>query len=113
VCSNGFLFWDDLDPSEAGDIYQYYNDTEHCWIIEFYEVDHYGGPGDYETFQVILYDPAYYTTPTGDGEMVFQYYTVSDVTSNTVGIEDSTETIGIQWVYNNTYDPTAAPLVAR
>ncbi len=138
VCSNGFLelgsstyrfgantgipavdgprtmiapFWDDLDPSEAGDIYQYYDDTEHCWIIEFYEVDHYGGPGDYETFQVILYDPAYYTTPTGDGEMVFQYYTVSDVTSNTVGIEDSTETIGMQWVYNDTYDPTAAPLV--
>ena len=130
VCSNGFMefpsstyrfgsntgipsvggpramiapFWDDLDPSEAGDIYQYYDSAEHRWIIEFYQVDHYGGPGDYEIFQVILYDPAYYATPTGDGEIVVQYLVAMQQTGNTVGIENFSETIGIQYHYDGMY----------
>ena len=134
VCSNGFLelgsstyrfgdntgipatggpramvapLWDDLDPSEAGDIYQYYDDTGHRWIIEFYEVDHYGGPGNYETFQVILYDPAYYTTPTGDGEIVVQYLVAMQETGNTIGIESFSEDVGIQYHCNGVYHELA------
>ncbi|MCK4941107.1 M28 family peptidase, partial [candidate division WOR-3 bacterium] len=69
ICSNGFLemgfsthrfgsnteipsvggpramiaaFWDDLDPSLYGDIYQYYDAANHRWIVEFYDVAHYG-----------------------------------------------------------------------
>ncbi len=103
-------FWDDLDPSEAGDIYQYYDNAEHRWIIEFYQVDHYGGPGDYETFQVILYDPLYYTTPTGDGEIVVQYLVAMQQTGNTIGIENFSETIGIQYHCNGVYHDGAAPV---
>ncbi|MBA7520371.1 hypothetical protein ES705_12467 [subsurface metagenome] len=106
-------FWDDLDPSEAGNIYQYYDDIEHRWIFEFYEVDHYGGPGHFETFQVILLDPQYYPTPTGDGEILYLYSNVADATNNTVGIEDETEQRGLQYLYNNTYDANAAPLVSN
>ena len=106
-------FWDDLNPAEAGDIYQYYDDTEHRWIFEFYEVDHYGGPGHFETFQVILLDPQYYPTPTGDGEILYLYSNVADATNNTVGIEDETEQRGLQYLYNNTYDANAAPLVSN
>ncbi len=106
-------FWDDLNPAEAGDIYQYYDDTEHRWIFEFYEVDHYGAPGHYETFQVILLDPEYYPTPTGDGEILYLYSNVADATNNTVGMEDETEQRGLQYLYNNTYDANAAPLVSN
>ncbi|MCK4250786.1 T9SS type A sorting domain-containing protein, partial [candidate division WOR-3 bacterium] len=106
-------FWDDLDPAEAGDIYQYYDDIEHRWIFEFYGVDHYGGPGHYETFQVILLDPQYYPTLTGDGEILYLYSHVANATSNTVGIEDDTEQRGLQYLCNNTYDANAAPLVSN
>ena len=137
VCSNGFLelgqatyrfgsntpipmtggpramiapFWDDLDPSEAGDIYQYYDAGAHRWIVEFFQVDYYGGPGDFETFQVILYDPVYYPTPTNDGEIVVQYLNGMEQTGNTFGIENYSETVGIQYHYNGTYHDWAVPV---
>ncbi|MCK4672561.1 T9SS type A sorting domain-containing protein, partial [candidate division WOR-3 bacterium] len=143
ICSNGFLelgsatsispyntwipsligpkamiapFWDDLEPDQAGEIYEYYDSTVSVYIIEFDSVNHRGlvaPEGQYETFQVILYNPdSFPSTPTGDGEIVFLYQTVDSSNSNTVGIEDHIETIGIQWLYNNNYAPTAAPLVA-
>ncbi|UCC13019.1 MAG: hypothetical protein JSW02_05705 [candidate division WOR-3 bacterium] len=134
VCSNGFLelgvstyrfgantsipavggpralvapFWDDLDPSQAGDIYQYYDAAAHRWIVEFYQVDHYGGPGHYETFQVILCDPVYYPTPTGDGEILMEYLVGMQETGNTVGLENYVETVGVQYHCDGVYDEWA------
>jgi hypothetical protein len=136
VCSNGFLamgsedyrfgdnstipnthgpeamiapMWDDLDPSTAGDIYQWYDSGNHRWIVQFDGVAHYGG-GNPETFEVILYDPTYYPTTTGDGIILFQYQDVRVIGSCTVGIENQTETTGIQYIYNSSYDPCAAPI---
>ncbi len=104
-------FWDDLDPSVGGDIYQWYDSVGHRWIVEFKDVEHYGG-GDPETFEVILLDPAYDPTPTGDGEILILYQVVSDISSATVGIEDPTESIGIQYVFNNGYDPYATQIAS-
>uniref|UniRef100_A0A7C6ED63 Gingipain domain-containing protein n=1 Tax=candidate division WOR-3 bacterium TaxID=2052148 RepID=A0A7C6ED63_UNCW3 len=108
-------FWDDLNANETlhggnGDIYQYYDAVNHRWIVEFKDVAHYDRNSVRETFQVILFDPAYYPTPTNDGEIVFQYQNVADATSNTVGIENPTETDGIQYLFNNNYPSTAALL---
>ena len=136
VCSNGFLelgsstfrlgtntfipfsggpknlvapFWDDLDPSSGGDIYQYFDADNHLFIIEFNECVHYNGASP-ETFEVIFLDPNYHPTPTGDGGILFQYKTVSDASSCTVGIEDPTESFGIQYLYNGAYNDRAQPL---
>ncbi len=111
-------FWDDLNPNDTshggnGDIYQYYDATNHRWIFEFKDVAHYEQNSVRETFQVILLDPNYYPTPTGDGEIIFQYHTVGNASSNTVGIENLTETDGIQYVFNNNYSSTAAPIIAN
>jgi hypothetical protein len=107
-------FWDDLNPGNLdgghGDIYEYYNAANHRWILEFYEVALGYGSHPWETFQIILRDPAYYTTPTGDGEFLIIYKSISNATSNTVGIEDETETRGLQYLYNNSYDINAAAL---
>lgn len=136
VCSNGFLamgsedyrlgdndgipsthgpdamiapFWDDLDPSNSGDVYEWYDSANHRYIVQFDACVHYGG-GNPETFEVILYDPSYYPTGTGDGIIVYQYQDVAFTYSMTMGIENPTQTYGIQYVYNSTYDPSAAPL---
>jgi hypothetical protein len=108
-------FWDDLDPtpdSGAGDIYYAYDTTNHRYVVEFRSVGHWGAvpQTQRETFQVQLLDPQYYTTPTDDGEILFLYDTVMNESSNTVGIEDHTESRGLQYVYNGTYHANAAPL---
>ncbi|MGC8797285.1 MAG: C25 family cysteine peptidase [candidate division WOR-3 bacterium] len=107
-------FWDDLNPDETsngyGTAYQYYDTVQHRFIIEFREFAHYNQPNIRETFQVILYDPYYYPTPTGDGEVLFLYQRVQLNSSCTVGIEDATETVGIQYLFNNSYHPNAAYL---
>jgi len=138
VCSNGFLamgvedyrfgdnsqipsahgpaamiapFWDDLDPSYSGDIYEWYDDANHCFVVQFDACVHYGGSNP-ETFEVILYDPAYYTTATGDGVILIQYQTVSYIWTATAGIESPAQDDGIQYVYNGTYDSAAAPITS-
>jgi hypothetical protein len=108
-------FWDDLNANDTlhggnGEVYQYFDTTNHRWIFEFKDVAHYERNSVRETFQTILLDPTYYPTPTNDGEIIFQYQTVGDATGNTVGIENYPETDGIQYVFNNNYAMTAAPL---
>ncbi len=107
-------FWDDLDPDETrggyGTAYQYYDTANHRWIVEFKDFAHINQGNIRETFQAIFYDPACHPTPTGDGDIVFLYNRVSLNSGCTVGIEDQTETRGIQYLYNNVYAPTAAYL---
>jgi len=138
ICSNGFLalgdedyrfgdnsgipdehgpeamvapFWMDLDPSAGGAIYEYYDSANNRWICQFDAVAHYGG-GNAETFEVILYDPIYYPSAGGNGDIVMQYQTVPFPYQCTVGIENQAETTGIQYVYSSNYDPAAAPIAA-
>jgi hypothetical protein len=116
-------FWDDLDPNatdSSGAVY-YYSDTLHRLIIEYSRVQHlhfhqYNPvPAELETFEAILYDPAYYPTPTGDGDIVFQYFRINndDYGHNyaTCGIENYGHTDGIEYTFANIYPAAAAPLV--
>ena len=106
-------FWDDLYDTwgwEEG-VISYYNDiVDHRFIIEWYSIGHaeYSWPPKQETFQIILLDPDYYPTNTGDGEIIFQYNVIQNQHSNTVGIENHTQDIGLQYVFNDDRDPTAA-----
>jgi hypothetical protein len=105
-------FWDaTLDPSAGGQVCAYYDETAHRFVAEWYQVPHAGSPWATETFQIVLPDPAYYPTLTGDGEIVVYYHTVSSLVSTcTVGIEDADGLIGLQFLYNELYDQTAMPL---
>ena len=53
---------------------------------------------------VILHDPNYYNTKTGDGEIIFQYKSIYDIDDNgvfsTVGIESPDQSDGIEYLYN-------------
>lgn len=106
--------WDYLhpaNPGEPGDIYYYYDATNHRFIVEYYMIEHYPTGGNYETFEIILHDPVYYPTPSGDGEILVQYLTGFQVEGSlTMGIENADETVGVQYYYNGTYDSLAAPV---
>ncbi|MBC8526731.1 MAG: choice-of-anchor D domain-containing protein, partial [Candidatus Cloacimonetes bacterium] len=110
-------FWDDLKIGN-GNVCYYYDEVLHYFIIEWSHLQN-----DYdnseETFQVILFDSNYYPTTTGNSEIFFQYKTINNVNQGnygpysnhgqyaTVGIEDHTGTVGLEYTYNNQY-PTAA-----
>jgi hypothetical protein len=115
-------FWDDLDPvftDSSGNVSYWHDGTNHRFIIEYSRIQHVHDPvnptpGELQTFEVVLYDPQYYSTQTGDGEILFQYMDVTndDVWHNytTVGIEDYGHTTGLEYTFANSYPDAAAPL---
>ncbi len=103
------VFWGRLDPSQAGGVYYRYDASLHAFIVQWSRVFHVTG-GNEETFQVLLYDPVYNPTVTGDGEVFCQYLVVKNPANSMTGIEDESETMGLQYQLSNSYEPGAAPL---
>jgi hypothetical protein len=111
--------WDDLiltSGSGVGKVYYRYDSTNHWFIVEWSHAHTYTGNYE-EDFEVVLYDPMFYPTFSGDGDILFQYYHVvnapsagSDNSYATVGIENYNQDDGIQYTYSNTYPPQAAAL---
>ena len=101
-------FWDNL---QAGNIYGYYDSENNSYIIEWYDWENVYNPYYEETFEVILYDPEYFPTPTGDGAILFQYNEVNNVDLGdnyaTVGIENETQTEGLLLTFADIYPATA------
>ena len=115
------VFWDDLKLTNGGRVYTWYDQTEKKFYVEWSGVRTYQNNSP-ETFQAVLYDPSYYITPTGDGEILLQYkdfnntsygsYSWDQIHGNycSVGIEDHTMTRGLQYTFNDIYHPAAMEL---
>ncbi len=112
-------FWDDLVMG-TGDVYTYYNASEHFYIIEYHNMRN-AFSNDDEKFQVILYDADYYGSTDGNGDIKIQYHTINNNNTGssassshgqyaTVGLEDHTGLNGMQYTFNNSYAPTAHEL---
>ncbi len=106
-----FGIWDDLNPGATGPAndYYYYDATNHRFVVEWFRVPHYGTT-NIENFEILLYDPAYYPTPTNDGEIVVQYLNAMRETDNTVGIQNSGRTVGIQYFLEGAYHALGVPI---
>jgi hypothetical protein len=114
-------FWDDLRYyGSTNGVYTYYDEENDRFIIEWSGLTH-ANTSSPETFQVIIYDPYAYPTPTGDCEIVFQYHTINNddgsisnprrpETYSSVGFENWDEDDGLQYEYDNRYHPGAAVL---
>ena len=118
-------FWDDLTMTTGSGIYSYYDASSHYFVIEWSKMKNRyprdSSPSNHaeETFQVLLYDQAYYPTSTNDGPIKFQYKTFNNVDANgyeehfnysTIGIEDHTGNVGLQYSFDNLYPVSASPL---
>lgn len=103
-------FWEDFDPRNGGSI-SYYHDSERgCFIVQFNRLAQAAPANTFETFQVLLYNPEQNPTLLGDGDIVFQYKHISDPTGCTIGIEDSTETIGLEYLFDDIYNERASTI---
>jgi hypothetical protein len=111
-------FWDDLITWSGGHVYSWHDVVNHRFIIEWSRMKSLAWPQPQQIFEVILLDPAYYSTPTGDGEIIFQYHTIDHIQGisddnpwSTIGIESPNQLVGIETMYWGSYhDPAAAPV---
>lgn len=122
MCAPGMIgpFWDDLMTQDAGGIYTLFDEELNIFIIEWSRMVRLvpNGGGEEETFQVILYDPEFYPSLRGDGEIVFQYLDVTDSRISfgwdtpyaSVGICSPDQGDGLTYSYWNELAAGAAPL---
>jgi hypothetical protein len=110
-------FWDNLNPMVSGTdgIYTWHDVEGHRFVVEWNRLRNLEeAASHWQSFQIVLLDPAWFPTRTGDGEIVLQYKQIVNddwkTMYSTVGIEDQSETIGLQYSYCNQYAPGAVPL---
>lgn len=105
--------WDGLYQVGEDRVYQWFDDTEHRYVVQWSRMRN-DATGATENFEVVLYDPAYYPTATGDGLILFQYQAFSsgDFTHNywTTGIENGDQTDGVLYAFFNTYTGGSATI---
>ena len=86
--------WDDLYPPTSGRVYYYQDIANHRFIVQWDTIALISSSARY-TFEAIL---------NIDGSIVFQYQNIYGTSSgSTIGIENSSGTVGLQIAYNQTY----------
>ncbi|HEY3296807.1 MAG TPA: S8 family serine peptidase [bacterium] len=112
---NGYMapWWADWEPQHPGGRVLYYSQADsHRVIVEWFNVENYDSTGR-ATFQAILYDPHFVSSPTGDGVIRFQYNQVSrGIRYMTIGLEKPSGTDGVQYGFQWNFDTHAAPIAA-
>jgi hypothetical protein len=113
-------YWDDLVTTSFtnGGVYVWSDLTAHRYVVEWHTRTLWTGVD--EIFEVVLYDPVYYPTPTGDGKILVNYNTMTlsansgsnDNDYATIGIQNADHSIGLEYGYWNTWAATAAPIQA-
>lgn len=114
-------FWDDLIIPNDGGVYTWYSEEEDYFVVQWSRLRRMmQGQSPVETFQVIIYDPEFHPSFTGDGDIVFQYLQVEDHRAPadtygdppyaTVGIGSPDMTTALTYSFWNELHPGAAPL---
>lgn len=116
-------FWDDLEYSGNSGVFKYYDSDNNRFIIEWKDCKHPNPPPSHspETFQMIIYDPSYHPTISGDSEILFQYQVVYNDDNDywdgdrpglysTVGMQNLDNNIGLEYTFDNIYAPGATTL---
>ncbi len=113
-------YWDDLIVSGVanGGVYLMDDAANGRVIIEWRVQCLWASGTAPQTFQVILYDPSGYPSPTGDGKILVQYQDVNPHANSisfdndfaTVGIQNINHTSGLEICYWNAYTPGSTTL---
>ena len=88
------IWWDDLNPTDGGMIYYYYDQDHDRFIVSYDGIPNFWDGGNLN-FQVILYP---------DGTIIYQYGIMDpgqdNLESATIGIENGDGAIGTEYLYN-------------
>jgi hypothetical protein len=96
------VMWDDFLLGSGATVYAQYFAAQHIYVVEWYNMRFNSDNGSRNTFQLILYDPAFHPTATGDGEIVYQYLDFNNTQSNSydfpycsIGFKNGNSTDGL------------------
>lgn len=94
--------------SQEANIKTYYDQAKHRFIIQWSNLLSYSisENQDYNTFQAILLDPAYYPTQSGNGEIIIQFKKIYVISTNCVGFQNHSGEYGLTYIYNSSFDKT-------
>lgn len=102
-------FWDDLSKPEDGHLCTYTDTESSRFIIQWSRFTNEYGSNPEETFQIILYDTTCWPTRTGDGDILVQYQSISNVDAwdnyATIGLQDRDIGQSLQVSYANQNAP--------
>jgi hypothetical protein len=106
-------FWDNLVQSGSNLVYQWYDAPGHRYIVEWHLLTNDFSAAT-QDFELILLDPAWHQTTSGEGMILFQYKTVNDTDSRdayaTIGIQSPDGRDGLLYKYWNQTMSGAAPV---
>ncbi len=118
-------FWDDFraDTLTSGGVFTHFDNVNHRFLVEWSRCRHVHGfrppsVGEEQSFQLVLLDPQYHSTVSGDGPIVVQYQSAQNDDSlwgnshnyATVGIMSPYHDDGLEYTFAGAY-PAAAALV--
>ncbi len=112
-------YWDDLKAwGTSNNVYYKYDAVNHWYIVEWRAQTLWTSVNEF--FEIILFDPAFYPSASGNGKIKFQYNTLSlspnqgsnDNDYSSVGIQNADHSIGLDYYYWNTYTAGSAALLA-
>lgn len=119
------VFWDDFRVDTLGvpGVFVWYDQENHRFVVEWSRCRHVHGfrnptIAEEQTFELILLDPAFHQTVTGDGAILFQYQVIQNddsATNNchnyaTVGIQAPSRLTGLEYTFAGRYPAAAAVL---
>ncbi|MBM3322735.1 hypothetical protein FJY69_04585, partial [candidate division WOR-3 bacterium] len=106
-----FINWDDIYPPTGGGVWYYHDTTNRCFVVEWDSVAYYSTRTNFDKYQIVIYDTTR-AAADGNSEILFQYLTaVQPGTSATVGIQDPTQQIAIQCIFDGTYTRGVSPWI--
>jgi hypothetical protein len=105
ICLN----WDDLYPPVGGGVLWFHDTLNHALVVEYDSVAYYSPQTTTDKFEVVFYDTTL-AAADGSNEMVVQYLTANNYTSSTSGIQDDSQTHGINCQFNGAYTRGVATL---
>ena len=104
-------FWDDLNPNSGGQVRVWDDASNHRFVVAWIDVPRYGTT-DYQRFEMVIHDPAWWPTVSGDSPVLTQYALVGSATSCTIGHQDASQNDGVQYLFNGSYEANAASVVS-
>jgi hypothetical protein len=106
------IFWDDLDLTGPA-TWWYRRDANQRFIAQWDSVPRMGTTS-YNSFEIIVLDTSLTSlrAPTRDSDIILQWRRAPDISSMTVGQQNSAMNVGLNCLYNGIYDPSMAPIIS-
>ena len=95
ICLN----WDDLYPTVGGGVRWMHDTANHALVVEWDSVAYYSPQTTFDKNEIVIFDTSVHGL-TNNNIVTLQYKTANGYSSNTVGMQDPTQAIGINALFN-------------